>query len=283
VAFNLLELVKAGLPPSFADMAGGLLGETGVATGAALTAIIPTLIAAIARKGASDSGAHSIMAMLTNSSVDPAKLSNLGAIFGNGGAQANSMISAGTSIASSLFGDRLAPLAAELGALSGLAKPQSATNVIGLAAPVVLAFVKRDLASGNLSTSSLSALLGSQGQFLQGTLDGRLTGVLGFTEPSAMLASLGSKAPGPLQRGDDRPASAAASASGATGSAAMALFRRWWPWLVAVLVVLFVAARFVTSRAAEGLPAPSPAPRPAASALPPAALPAPAKGNGSSE
>ena len=114
MAVNLLDTVKDGVPGSFAAMAGGFLGESAASTGSALTALLPVLIATLARSGAAAGGTRSMLAMLANPSVDTAILPNLNSIFAAGAAQANSMMSAGAALAASVFGERLAPLTAAL-------------------------------------------------------------------------------------------------------------------------------------------------------------------------
>jgi hypothetical protein len=259
MAINLLDTIRNGIPGSFAAMAGGFLGESGPATGAALTALLPVLVATLARSGATTSGTRGAVAMLANPSVDTALLSNVNGIFAAGGAQANSTSSAGSALASSLFGERLAPLAAALGSTSGFIKPSSAQKLVALVVPIALAFLKRLVGANGLSAEGLAALLASQRPFLDGALDGRLTAALGYADPAAALATLPTM--NDMQEvaaaQQDVAAAAKAADSRRTGRSG---FAQWWPWLAGAIVVLYVLSRFMTLHEAPGTPSPVAAP-----------------------
>ncbi len=287
MATNLLDLAKQAIPPSFTDMAAGLIGESPSATGSALGAALPALIAGIAQKGSSTAGAQSVMALLDNPTVDTSLLSNLGGMFSGAGAKAPSVMSAGSSLVSSLFGDRAGALGGALASMSGMRSPQSGNNLIALAAPIVLAVIKRFLSSSGQGASGLASLLGEQGQFLQGALDSRLTGALGFASPAAMLSSLGSKAAGAAQAAYGAAAGTASAAAARTSAAADAAaarggswIGRWWPWILAALIILFLLYRCTggeptTQNAVPPAPAPAPAtpPTPAPAPAPTVAMP----------
>jgi uncharacterized protein DUF937/OmpA family protein len=272
MAINLLEVVQRGMPARFADSAAALLGESGTTTASALGSLLPLLLAAIAHKGASPSGAQSVMSMLENPAVNTSLTSSADALFGDGGAQASSLMASGAPIASSLLGDNVDAIAGTLSSMSGMRTTQSATQLIALVAPIVLAFVKRQAASENLGASGLAALLGAQAPVLQAAVDGRLTGALGFASPASMMASAGD-------------AARAASPAVASGYADVPVMEtsswigRWWPWIVAAIVVLFLLSRCMGGDKLAGqstAPAPAaPVAGPAAgSVAPPNALPA---------
>ncbi len=278
MATNLLDVVKQALPPNFADMAGGLLGESGATTGSALGSILPVVIAGVAQKGASPGGAQSVMSLLDNPAVNTSALSNLGGIFSGGGTQASSMMAGGSNIVSSLFGDKAGALGGALSSLSGMRSPQSATNLIALVAPIALALIKRVVTSGNLGASGLASMLAGQAPFLKGALDGRLTSALGFASPAAMLPSLSA----PVGGAAPATSQAAARTYAATDAAAQTTgswIGRWWPWILAVIVVLFLLSRCMGEKPAENAVAPEPAPATTPAPAPepvPAPAPAPA-------
>jgi hypothetical protein len=276
MATNLLELVRQAIPSNFADMAGGLLGESGVATGSALGSVVPVLLAGIVRKSASPSGPQAVMAMLDNPAVDTSTLSNLGGMFSGGAATASSMMASGAGIVSSLFGDKASALAGALSSMSGMRSPQSATNLIALAAPIVLAVIKRVSGSAGSGAAGLASLLGEQGPFLQGALDDRLTGALGFGSPASMLSGVSAKAAAAADIATPAGLRAGAMAE-TTGSAAGTWVGRWWPWIVAAVVVLFLLVRWMGGEKPATSPAPPPAamaPAPAPASNLPTALPA---------
>jgi Bacterial protein of unknown function (DUF937)/OmpA family len=280
MATNLLEMVKQALPPDFADKAGGLIGESGGTTASALGAALPALLAGIAQKGASPGGAQAVSAMLDNPVVDTSMLSNLSGLFGGAGTPASATMASGTSLLTSLFGDKASALAGALSSVSGMRGPQSATNLLALLAPIVLAVIKRVVGGMGGGTSALASLLGQQGQFLQGALDSRLTGALGFASPSAMLAGVSGKVAGAADTASQATMRAGA-ATGAVAQDAGSWIGRWWPWIVAAIIILFLLSRCM-NREQPAAPAPAPAapppaaiaPAPAPAAAMPTALPA---------
>ncbi|MEP7062148.1 MAG: DUF937 domain-containing protein [Betaproteobacteria bacterium] len=270
MATNLLEVVQRGMPAQFADRAAGLLGESGATTGSALGSLLPLLLAALAHKGASPSGAQSVMSMLDNPAVNTSLTSGTDALFGDGGAQASSLMASGAPIASSLLGDKVEAVAGTLSSLSGMRTTQSVTNLIALLAPIVLAFVKRQVATDNLSASGLAAFLGAQAPTLQAALDGRLTSALGFASPASMISTAGDPARA------TSPSVAPGYGTGATAMEPTSWIGRWWPWIVAAIVVLFLLSRCMGGDVPTGQStAPVPAAPTTAQALPSDAAPTP--------
>ncbi len=267
---NLLELARAAIPPEFADMAGSLIGESGATAASAIGAVVPALIAGVAQKGATPAGAQAVTATLDNPAIDTSMLSNLGGLFSGGGAQASSVMASGAEVVSSLFGDKAAALSGALASMSGMRSPQSAGNLIALVAPIVLAVIKRVVASTGGGASSLATLLGAQAPFLQGALDGRLTGALGFASPAVMLSSITDNAAGVTGAAARRAGAAmTGAADAAAGVTAGSWIGRWWPWIVAIVILLFLLARCM-GREEPAAPAAAPAPPPAAMAPAPA-------------
>src|SRR6185312_11172707 len=276
MATNLLELARGAIPPDFADMAGSLIGESGATAASAIGAVVPALIAGVAQKGATPAGAQAVTATLDNPAIDTSMLSNLGGLFSGGGAQASSVMTSGARVVSSLFGDRAAALSGALASMSGMRSPQSAGNLIALVAPIVLAVIKRVVASTGGGGSSLATMLAAQAPFLQGALDSRLTGALGFASPAEMLSSITDNAGGVTGAAARRAgaamagaADAAAGAAGAAGATAGSWIGRWWPWIVALVILLFLLARCM-GRGEPAAPAAAPAPPPAAMSPSPA-------------
>jgi outer membrane protein OmpA-like peptidoglycan-associated protein len=282
MAVNLLDLVKQGLPSNFADMAGKFLGESPGTTQTALSSALPALLGSIARQGATPSGAQGLLSLLNNPAVNTGVLGNIAGMFSGGGQQATSMMSAGSGLLNSLLGDKAGGLAGTLASVAGLKSSQSATNLLALIVPLVLGFIKKFVSDNGLNANGLASLLGSQGSFLQGALDSRLTSALGFTSPAAMLGSLAGKAGDAMHTAGSAAAStaqragavasdvAADTARGASG------FMRWLPWLIAAAVALFLLSRLSNcgQQPAEKAVSVPPAPPPAVVTAPPPAAPA---------
>lgn len=278
MAVNLLDLVKKGLPNNFADMAGKMLGEPTANAQTALSSALPVLLASIARQGATPGGAQGILALLNHPVVNTGVLGHIGEVFSGGGQQATSMMSGGSGLLNSLVGDKASGLASTLASVAGLKSPQSAANLLALIVPLVLGFIKKFVGDNGLNANGIASLLGSQGNFLQGALDSRLTSALGLASPASMVGSLagntgdamhaaGSAAAGTAQRAG---AVTSGAATGASGS------MRWLPWLIAAVAALFLLSQLSnwSQPPAEKAASAPPAASPAAVTPPPPAVPA---------
>ena len=268
---NLLTLAQEAMGGDFSKLAGEFLGESPGATQSAMTALMPVVLGGIAQKGATPSGASGLLSLINGASLDVSSLGNIAGLFGNGGAGVNGLLKAGAgSLVPALFGDKSGALVNALSSACGI-KSSSATNLLGMVVPMLLMFLKKFIGDKGLNANSLATLLSSQGPNLQGALDGRLTGALGFASPAAFLGGLGGQATDVAKRagaavagGAGAAASAAAAATTATKSGLM----RWLPWLIGAAVLLFLWNMF------SGKPAPTPASAPAPTVAPaPATMP----------
>lgn len=251
---NLLSLAQNALGGDFAKLAGQFLGESQSATQSAIGSLLPALLGSIAQKGATQQGASSLMSLINGANLDVSSLGNIAGLFAGDGAGVKGLLKAGASLIPALFGDKVGALTNALSSSSGIGGT-SASNLLGMAVPLVLTFLKKYIGDKGLNAGSLSSLLAGQGSHLQGALDSRLTGALGFASPAAFLGGLGSQA---------------VEAAGTAAAAASSGFMRWLPWLVGAAALLFLWNMF------SGKPTPTPAPAPAAKAVAPPAAPAPA-------
>jgi len=268
---NLLALAQEALGTDFSKLAGSFLGESQASTQSALGSLLPAVLGTVAQKGSTPDGASSLMSLFNSPNLDTGMLGNIAGLFGGGGSGASDLLKLGTStLVPALFGDKSGALVNALSSASGI-KSSSATNLIAMIVPLLLAFLKKFVGDKGLNASSLTSLLASQGPNLQQALDSRITGALGFPSASAFLGSLGSQATDTARRagaavtgGAHAAASTAAAATTATKSGLM----RWLPWLIGIALLWFLWNWFT------GKPATPPAPPPAATA--PKAAPAPA-------
>jgi outer membrane protein OmpA-like peptidoglycan-associated protein len=146
------------------------------------------------------------------------------------------------SLVPALFGDKAGSMVNALASMSGL-KSSSATNLLAVVVPLILALLKKFVGEKGLNAKSLSSLLSGQGQYLQGALDSRITSALGFANPQALLGTLGTQT---VDIGKRAGAAVGGGATAATQTAAAAAVQsrsglmRWLPWLVAAAALFFV-------------------------------------------
>ena len=270
---NLLSLAQDALGEDFSKLAGQFLGESQGSTQTALSSLLPAVIGGIAQKGATPQGASGLMSLINGANLDVSSLGNIAGLFGAGGTGVNALLKAGTgSLVPGLFGDKGGAIVNALSSYSGI-KSSSATSLLAMVVPLVLTFLKKFMGEKSLDAKSLSSLLSSQGQNLQGMLDSRMSSALGFASPSAFLGSLGGQAADTAKRAG----AAVANGAGMAGSAAAAAttttksgLMRWLPWLIGAAVLLFLWNLL------SGKSTPPPAPAPTAAVTAPAPAPAPA-------
>jgi outer membrane protein OmpA-like peptidoglycan-associated protein len=251
---NLLSLAQSALGGDFARQASQLVGESQGTTQSALTTLLPAVIGAIAQKGSTPEGASGLMSLINGSNLDTSVIGNIGSLFGGGGTGASDLLKAGTSrLVPALFGDKAGPLVNTLSSMSGM-KTSSATNLLALIVPMVLALLKKLVGERGLSASGLSSLLSGQAANLEGTIDSRLTSALGFASPSSFLSGLGGATADAARRAAGAVGSGAAAAGSAAygaGSAAYSMgstaaeaarpaFMRWLPWIIGAAILLLL-------------------------------------------
>ena len=266
MATDLLELMSSTLGPQLVTRAGSFLGVSESSMQGAVNAALPTLLGGVMQKASTPSGAAELMKLLQSPQLDPAISGNLASYLG-GGEKTSSLLAQGSELLTSLFGDKLGTLLNALASAFGL-KSAAASNLMALAAPMVLGNLKNYMTQNRLDAKGLASLLAGQADYLKPRLDSRITSALGFATPTAFLLSLSGaagRAAGAVGSAAGRAAdtvgaaaghaytsagraadaagaygSAAASAAGAAAAATRPTFMRWLPWVVLGAIALLV-------------------------------------------
>jgi OOP family OmpA-OmpF porin len=255
---NLLEMMSSSIGKQLVEQASGFLGASESNVKSAVSAALPTLLGGLMQKAATPSGASDLMRLLDTPELRRMPM-NIGSYLG-GGERTTSLLSLGSSLMSQLFGDKVGSLVSSIASSSGL-KTSAASNLMALAAAMVLGFLKNLVRHRGLDANQLASMLACQSQFSKSRLGSRITSALGFASPTAFLSSLGGaarRAADVVRAGARRAAegvgagasraayaagalgSAAASATGTAARAGQPAFMRWWPWatLGAIALVL---------------------------------------------
>src|SRR5262245_4582831 len=259
MAIDLLQIMSGTVGRNLAGQAGKFLGISDATMKSAVDAALPALLAGTMQKASTPSGAADLMKLLDTPGLDPGIVNNLGAYLG-GGDKTNSLLSMGSRFLSSLFGDKLGDLINTIATMFGL-KSTAASNLMALAAPMVLGSLKSQVTQNRLDAGGLASLLAGQSDFLKSKLDGRITSSLGFGSVGAFLSSLTGAAGraadavgaaagraydtvgGAAGRAADAAGAlgrdAASAAAGAAAATRPAL-ARWLPWLILGAVALIL-------------------------------------------
>jgi OmpA-OmpF porin, OOP family len=225
MAVDLIDLVKGYLTPDVIQNTATYVGESGGTTQKALAGIVPTLIGALMNKASTSDGAQQLVGLLDAGKYDGGALTSVTRLFG-GGVVTQSTLSAGKGLLDSLFGARIGDVSSLLARFSG-ARPESATSLLALAAPLVMHVIGQQRPSIGSSASSLASLLGAQRSSLAGLLPAGLGAALGWPGVSEPVTSA---------------AGVAARVAQGMASAPAAAARRAWVVPIIVLGVLLLGA-----------------------------------------
>lgn len=194
MSINLLDLVKSQMGSDLIGKAASFLGESESNTGKAVNAALPALLGGMISKSTSSEGASALMGFLNQGENDGSIFGKLGGLL-EGGAL-SSLLGSGSGILQMLLGDKLGAIAAAIASYAGI-KQESSSNLLGLAAPLLMGGVGKYVKEqGITSASGLASLLGGQSDFVKAALPAGLGGTLGSILGLGNLGNLASQATG---------------------------------------------------------------------------------------
>jgi OmpA-OmpF porin, OOP family len=174
---SLLDALGGLITPDVVSNVSRLLGENGASTSKALTAVLPAMLGGVT-KYTGTHGEAALGDLLRSPGASANLLDDLPRMLG-GGTATNDLLGAGAKLAGSLFGPNAGALASALGSFAGI-KPQSATSLMNLAAPLVLGFLGKQSAARGLGSSGLATLLMSQKDTIARALPAGLGSLVGL-------------------------------------------------------------------------------------------------------
>src|SRR5262245_21014594 len=114
MAINLLEMLSGSVGQSLVSQAGKFLGAPQSTMKSAVDAALPALLGGVMQKGATPEGASEVMKLLNTPGLESGITENLGSYLG-GGEKTNSLLSMGSGLLTSLFGDKASGLVSTIG------------------------------------------------------------------------------------------------------------------------------------------------------------------------
>jgi hypothetical protein len=151
---NLLELVEAQLTAEVLGNLGGALGESREATRRVLMrGAVPAVVAGLGHAFHGDAGAGRLVELLRAGGHDGGLLARLAAAVG-GGAQTDALVAQGRGLLGQLVGGHDEAIIALLAQASGVRRA-SATTLLSLAVPIVLAVLGRPPQAGAAALATL--------------------------------------------------------------------------------------------------------------------------------
>jgi OmpA-OmpF porin, OOP family len=191
---SLLESLKGMVTPELIAKAAGFLGESESSTGKAMGAILPTVLGGLVDKGSSTTGASDILDMVKSGNFQQGGnvLGSLSGLFGGDSPQSTDLMSTGTSLISSLFGDKIGGIASLISSFSGV-KQSSTNGLLSMAAPLVMSMLGKKIGSDGLNASSLMNLFSSEKAEIASALPAGLGGLLGLGGMSGSIPEVSAK------------------------------------------------------------------------------------------
>lgn len=186
MSFNLLDEAKKMLPNNLISNAAASLGESEGGIQKALSGALPSILSGLLHKS-SDSGSAGLLD-IAKTAASSGILSNLTDLFSNGG-ESSSANSTGGGISStimgwlkSIFGEKLNNIISAIAGFAGI-KSSSASSILSMAAPAVLAPIGKYATDNNLGPSGLTSFLQSQKNSLLSLIPSgfNLAGALGLS------------------------------------------------------------------------------------------------------
>lgn len=250
---DLLASLNGLITPDLLGKASSLLGDPQPAVSKAIGAAFPVLLSSLAHRSSDAAFASTLYNLVQDPANDGNLLDNVGGLLAPGAAS-SPMAALGGKLLSSLFGNNLGNLASALSGFAGV-KPASGSSLLSFAAPLVLSLLGKAVRSGNLSLSSLVALLTGQKSTYAAAVPGPLSRLESYFAAPATERHV---APPPLP-----PAEPKSSI---------------WRWLLPLLIalaVLWLLSRCMGGKQETTSMAPVPAPAPTVTAPAPEPAPAP--------
>ncbi len=203
MSLNLLETLKGVFNNQFVGNAASALNENESNVSKAVSGIIPAVLGGIISKATSgDHGPGTILDLAT-ASHHGGFLNNLTGFFGSN----SSLLSKGTDMLKTLFGDKLDGIASAIASYAGI-KQSSATSLMSAAAPAAFAAVGEQAHQNSLNSISLGNWLQSQKQevmnALPSGLGSSLSSWLGFGSLGAAASAASSTASSALHGAENK-------------------------------------------------------------------------------
>ena len=183
---DLLGLVKEQLTSSIVSKISSFLGESTENTNTALGSALPAILGGVMQKAATTQGTSDLLNTIRTGGYDGSVLSNLGGLLDDV-KSTSTLASLGSGLLGNIFGDKLGALSVLIANSSGI-KTGSASSLLGLAAPILMNVLGKQVTSQGMSTSGLASLLMSQKDAVKAALP---TGIGSILNVSALGDFLG--------------------------------------------------------------------------------------------
>ena len=177
---NILSLIQSQLSPQAVSQISNTVGESPENTKSALDTAVPAVMGSLLGKAnASPDGATQIFNLLKQGQGGQGGwMDSIGSML-SGGASGGQAPSGAGSLLNSLLGSKLGGVTEFLASHCGI-KGSSAMSLLGMAAPLVMGTLGKQVSSQGLGSAGLGQLLNSQADHLKDALPSGLANTLGI-------------------------------------------------------------------------------------------------------
>ncbi len=173
---DLLGLVKEQLTSAAISKISGFLGESNENTTSALGSAMPSILGGLMQQASTANGAGDLLNTIKTGGHDGGILDNLSNLLGDFDGSSN-MVTVGTGLLGSIFGDKVGALANIIAGVSGI-KTGSASSLLGMAAPILMGVLGKQATSQGMGVSGLANLLMSQKDSVKAALPAGIGSIL---------------------------------------------------------------------------------------------------------
>src|SRR5215510_13568997 len=179
---NLINQILGEFRGDTLNSVSSALGENPAKTQTALGAAVPALVGGLANRATNTGDANAMLDLIRGQHFDSGQYADAASAV-KGPSGLTRLIDTGRPLLDSVFGNRTGSVADWVSSLGGVSK-SSASSLLGLALPVVLGQVGRQVKSAGWNSANLMSLLAGQRTFLQEAPAG-LAGILTGNEMTA--------------------------------------------------------------------------------------------------
>lgn len=226
MAVNLVDLIKSSVPPDVVSKFAVSLGVTPTNAQTALNTGLPAILGGLVEKSSTDQGSDEIIKMIKEGGFDGSSVNEMGNILTDSD-KTKALVSSGTGVLNSLFGDKLNDITNYISKSSNISL-NSSSSLLGFLASVIMGVLGKQVSSGNLNAGGLSTLLSGQKNFLAGLLPSGLASIIGGTE---LTKPPPSTAPAAVEKTKE-------VVNKITEKASSFNLKKYLPWIVLGVVIL---------------------------------------------
>ena len=179
MGINLIDFVKSQIGHTVTTKAAGLLEEKEAAMQKALDILLPSVLGGMVNQATTLSGADNLLGFINQGGFDGNLFNSLSSLLGTG-SETQGLLKKGSPFVHTLFGKKVGDITQWVATQTGI-KTGSATNLLYLAAPILLSAVSKNIYN-NPTATSLVSLLGSQIPILKNAIPATLLPILGLTQ-----------------------------------------------------------------------------------------------------